>query len=512
MSSISDFFNRRSNTAAAEKAPTAPALLPGKGPAGDDRPAETWAEIGSRIGSDNEVLRNLLVDTGRQVSALDDLKEAFGKLVDPINKTLRALEQEKSDNVSLRGTLTDLRGTYETLRGEFNELGRRNATNETEVDRLRHELQLAQQSARSAEAGKTELGDELSTIRGRVAELERQLTIESANARTLADERHSLSEHATAADKRIVDLEGEISVAKERLVLLENEKRSLQNSLEQLVSENSKLTRRVNESDNTIGGLRTRLEQVETALATSENERNKLTAAVDQANERRQAEANTLNMRLEAMQSRATAAEKLLGEVRQSLIARTEENRLAERRIVEASIARTATEKKLEQLLSSLQGQEKQIRDLDGSRATLVERSSTLLKTVKNRESALARAEEKVQLLTDQVKKLETDAEATRVKTEKRIEELSAGLQREKMERAVADGALEATRKNYAELQRELAAERSGRRDETKPELVASADADKPKASRTKAAAKPGEAKPADGKPEAGTIEPIIPS
>src|SRR5690606_19404136 len=118
-------------------------------------------------------------------------------------------------------------------------------------------------------------------------------------------------------------------------------------------------------------------------------ERNKLTAAVDQANERRQAEANTLNMRLEAMQSRATAAEKLLGEVRRSLIARTEENRLAERRIVEATIARTATEKKLEQLLSSLQGQEKQIRDLDGSRATLVERSSTLLKTVKNRESAL---------------------------------------------------------------------------------------------------------------------------
>jgi hypothetical protein len=75
MSSLSEFFSRKNNTATAvavstpEKAPT---LLPGKGPSGDDRPAEAWAEIGSRIGSDNEVLRNLLVDTGRQVGALDD--------------------------------------------------------------------------------------------------------------------------------------------------------------------------------------------------------------------------------------------------------------------------------------------------------------------------------------------------------------------------------------------------------------------------------------------------------
>ena len=163
--------------------------------------------------------------------------------------------------------------------------------------------------------------------------------------------------------------------------------------------------------------------------------------------------------------------------------------------MVEATIAKNATEKKLEQLLASLQGQERQLRDLDGSRATLVERSSALSKTVKSRETALARAEERIQSLSDQIKILETDAEASRSKTEKRIEELSSALQREKMERAVADGALDATRKNYAELQRELAAERSGRREETKPELVASAEPAKSKA-----------------KPDANKVEPIIPS
>ena len=521
MSSISEFFNRKSGAAVAtaaapaERAPAAPAITPGKGPSGDDRPTETWAEIGSRIGGDNEVLRNLLVDTGRQVGALDDLKDAFGKLVDPINKTLRALEQEKADNVSLRGTLADLRGA--TRRYAPNSMNSAAAMSRARPrsSGCATNWSWCSRARATPRASRTELSDELSTVRGRVAELGRQLSLETSTARTLGRRKAFAVRAFELCRQAYRRAGGRLSVAKERLVLLENEKRSLQNSLEQLVADNSKLTRRVNESDNALANVRTRLEQAETSLATSETERNKLTAAVDEANERRQAEANTLNMRLEAMQSRATAAEKLLADVRQSLISRTEESRLSERKVVEATIAKNATEKKLEQLLASLQGQERQIRDLDGSRANLVERSSSLQKTVKSRETALARAEERITALSDQIKKLETDGEAARVKAEKRIEELSAALQREKMDRAVSDGALEATRKNYAELQRELATERSGRREEVKLEAVPNGD--KAKVSRAKVAeAKPAEAKAGDkagdGKPDAGKVEPIIPS
>ena len=139
MSSISEFFGRKAQATATAVAPSSekvPPISPGKGPDGVDRPVESWAEMGSRIGTDNEVLRNLLVDTGRRIGALDDLKDAFGKLVDPINKTLRTLEEGKSENVSLRGTLTDLRSSYETLRSEFTDLSKRNAAHETEIDRL----------------------------------------------------------------------------------------------------------------------------------------------------------------------------------------------------------------------------------------------------------------------------------------------------------------------------------------------------------------------------------------
>jgi chromosome segregation ATPase len=497
MSSFSEFFGRKGgvSAAAAVEKPTAPA--PVRTLVADDRSPESLAELGSRIGGDNEVLRNLLVDTGHRIGALDELKDAFSKLVDPISKTLRTLEQEKSENVSLRHTLAEVRTSYETLRNEFNDLGKRNSGNETEVERLRHELEVSQHAHRSAEAGKTEHFDELTTVRGKVGELERNLSQELAAVRMLTDEKHALAEHATAGDKRIAELEGEAAHARERLVLLENEKRSLQNSLDSLVGDSSRVTRRLSENENALAAARGRIEQLQTALAAAEQDRTKLTSHVDEAHERRQAESNTLTMRLEAMQSRAVAAEKLLAEVRQSLMARTEENRVSERKVVEATIARNSTEKKLEQMLGSLQTQERQLRELEASRSTLVERSSTLLKTVKTRETALTRAEEKIQTLSDRVTQLETEAEQNRAKTEKRIEELNSSLQRERLERAVTEGALEATRKNYAELQRELAAERGGRREEIKPELVVDSG------SKT---GKPGDAKPSTG----GSVEPII--
>lgn len=71
------------------------------------------------MGEENEVLRNLLTDTGRKIGELDDLKAAFDKLVAPFNSTLRALEQEKSQTLSLSGMLAEARTAYETLRTEF---------------------------------------------------------------------------------------------------------------------------------------------------------------------------------------------------------------------------------------------------------------------------------------------------------------------------------------------------------------------------------------------------------
>ena len=168
-------------------------------------------------------------------------------------------------------------------------------------------------------------------------------------------------------------------------------------------------------------------------------ERGRLGAALDEAKEQHQAERNSLNMRLDALQSRAATAERLLSEARQNLIARTEEVRAFDRKSVEATIARNNSEKRLAQIEASHEARERQIKDHEQARIALTERNSALTKTLKVRETTLARAEEKIASLTERNGHLEADIQVSRTNIEKRVEDLNSALQRERMERAVVE-------------------------------------------------------------------------
>ena len=103
---------------------------------------EFLRHVGSRMGEENEALRNLLSDTGRKIGELDDLKDAFEKIVAPFNKTLRALEQEKSQSLSLSNMLAEARTAYDTLRTEFYQVEKKAIALESEAEKLREDLEL----------------------------------------------------------------------------------------------------------------------------------------------------------------------------------------------------------------------------------------------------------------------------------------------------------------------------------------------------------------------------------
>ena len=98
------------------------------------RPSPTSARAWARK---TRSLRNLLTDTGRKIGELDELKEAFDKIVAPFNSTLRALEQEKSQSLGLTGMLDESRAAYEALRTEFYQIEKKATALEAEAERLR---------------------------------------------------------------------------------------------------------------------------------------------------------------------------------------------------------------------------------------------------------------------------------------------------------------------------------------------------------------------------------------
>jgi crescentin len=422
---------------------------------------ETPSDVSSRIGEENEALRNLLFDTGRKINELDELKIAFEKIVDPFNNALRALEQEKSHNLSLNGQLQESRAAADALRAQFYTVEKKATLLQAENERLRENLELARETARALETQRNDLSQQITNHYAHIGELERELAHETSQRKALTDNKQSLTEQLDAAEKRNVMLDGDLAAARERIAMLEDEKQTLQSSLEQSLAEISRLTRRHTETDNALAANRAQLARVEGNFGEAHADRARLSAALDESREQQQAERNSLNMRLEALQSRATTAEKLLAEARQTLIARTEEVRAFDRKAVEATIVKNNAEKRLAQIEASHETRERQIKDLEQSRAALVERANALTKTVKSRETALARAEERLASLTERTAHLEADIQANRSNVEKRVEDLNTSLQRERMERAVVEGALEAARKDSSRLQSEVAAVRA---------------------------------------------------
>lgn len=461
MAKFSELFGRKNgDTAAGRPATLRLNTVHGNGNGSSHSP-ETFSDVGSRIGEENETLRNLLTDTGRRIDELDELKEAFAKIVVPFNGVLRALEQEKSHALGLTSMLNESRAAYETLRGEFYLLEKKATSLEADTEKLNTDLELARESNRAFERSHLELNHAVSGCRARIAELEHQFAHESAQHRTLNQNHRTLQARLDGAEKHNTELEVEIAVARENLALLDDEKRSLQIAADKAFDEASRLAHQLTETENALAATRAQLGKVEVSFTEASTERGRFAAALDENREQRQAEQNTLNMRLEALQSRAATAERLLSETRQNLIVRTEEVRAFDRKSVEATIARNNAEKRLAQSEAAQIAREKQFKDLEQARAALAERNNAVTKTLKAREGALARAEEKVAALTARNGRLEADVQVSRTNIEKRIDELNSALQRERMERAVVEGALEAVRKDNSRLQSEVAALRS---------------------------------------------------
>ena len=287
--------------------------------------------------------------------------------------------------------------------------------------------------------------------------------------------------NAVVAEKRVAELEGELGSARKELVLREEQNHSLKASLALMVSENSRLSRCLTESDAApvdkrvaelegeldslrkelvlqtnenrslqaslaaANKARSQLEQMKTALIAAEAELHQLASAVNETNQKRQTEISTLHTGLEAMSLRAVTAEKSLADAQQTWLMHIEENSIAECKVSDAIKARKVAEEQLELLQNSLQVKECQVEELEVSRSELVETTNTLLKAFKARDIALARSDERVNMLTERVAQLETDANLAKQKT---IDELNSQLQRERIEAGFAEGARKKARMN----------------------------------------------------------------
>jgi chromosome segregation ATPase len=418
--------------------------------------AETETDVSARIGEACEALRNLIIEAGNKVNELEDTKQTFFGIVDPADRALRILEQEKTRNISLTRRLGQLRASYDVLQAKFEETEKRNEALANDKQQLRLDLEEEQRGVRELRITKAELTNDIAVVRAMSTNLENQVAEFTTRTKALTDDNQRYRAHAIDAETRVSGLETELTAVRETLAILQGENQSLQSSLSHAVTESSNLAQRNRELETAVTASTARIQQLESTLFGVESDRNKLLAEVNELSERQRNDQNKLHAQFEALQARTGMAEKLLGNTRQLLATRSEEARASDRQVAEAKRARDGAEIRLREIEALLKSHENQIRELERARDVLTERNTSLVNSLKSREAQLAEAEDQKMATGDQIARLENETKVGRMASEKRIEELLSMLDHERLERQVVEGALDATRAERAQLQHEL--------------------------------------------------------
>jgi len=443
------------------EATAAPAPLPAT-VAPPDNPLELdeelFSALGVQLGSDNESLRNLLLDASAKIGELDSIKAAVAKLADPVSKTLRAFEAEKSEKISLQTVLNNTRTAYGKMRNEVAELEKKTAASDKECKSLRQELATTQSLLRSTETTKAEIAIDVAARRAQIIDLEARLAQETGESKALRDEHRRLSERLAATDKRIVALESDLNGLRQRLLMAEDEKRAQQLSLNKASADAASLQRKLVETEASLSAAQGRLRHVEANFAELNTERARLVSALDEVNERHEHELTSQRMRFDTLQARATATEKLLGEAREHLLARADEIREYDRRSSDLAAERDTLQQRVANLEAERIQRDSVLTEVDHERTTYIERCAALARAFTAKEAALARAEESIATLNDQIAAAQIELGTEKQTAETTFEELNAALRREKLERSVLEGALETGRKDFARLMREVMA------------------------------------------------------
>ncbi len=419
---------------------------------------ELFSAIGAQIGGENETLRNLLLDANAKIGELDTIRDAVGRLVDPVSKTLRAMETEKSEKIALQTVLNNTRTAYGKLRNELSDFEKKFAASQSACDDLRQDLANTQNLLRTAEATRAEIAIDIAARRAQIADLESRLAQETGESKALREENRRLDERLTAAGKRIIALESDLNATRQKLLMAEDEKRAQQGLLDKAGAEAARLSRKLAETEAALNATQGRLRHMEANFAELSNERTRLASALDEANERSEHERANQRTRFEALQARAAATEKLLGEAREHLLGRAEEIRDYDRRMGTTALERDALQARLADLEAERITRESEFTELGQARATLIDRSAALARAFTAKEAALERAEQAVGRAQERIEALEAARAADKQTAEQTIEELNAALKREQMERSVSDGALETARKDFARVAREVMA------------------------------------------------------
>jgi crescentin len=452
-------------------------------PRQDENTRKQWV---SEVGQHTQALRYQLDEVYHSFAAVDEIKRSFAALAQPFQKTLRDYEATEAARQEAETQLQREREGHESLKQQFADLSERLQKTTEERGWLNSQNQHLQQSLRHTESKLASVETEMRSQSATLADFDRQLSAEMAQTKGLTEDNQNLREQLSKADEITSRLEVEIRELKEDRALSQEESRTFSTSLNEALANGVKLGRKLSEAEIALGDIRAREIHLEGTVARIEAENIRLRAEAEDIGERYASEVSALTAKLDALGARSATAERLLNDTRTQLQERIDEARSADRKFLDSGLHVNALQTRLAKAEAELKKYQATSGDVELKSIALNEQTSLLQRTLSERESDLRLADEKVQTLETRLRQMSDEYRRERSHFERQLGELRRELDREKMDRSLAEGALETARQNRAKLLRQLSSSQDDQPAEAQRservvdynEQVAEADAD----------------------------------
>ncbi len=231
---------------------------------------------------------------------------------------------------------------------------------------------------------------------------------------------------------------------------------TLKKRIDQAGIDLARLSRIETDLEAQIAAERARIQAAENALAVHQADSGRTIRGLESQVEAGRAEISALQTRLETATGRADKLEEMNSQISQRLAESSAQQQAVERRAGDLNVALERALDRIRSLEDEGEGLRQRHAGVDTARAAAIERADQLAKAAVAHDKTLQRAEERANQLRVRLEAMQEAQDAARRQHEEKVGELQAQIERLTSEAALAEGALEAARRDRSRLQMAL--------------------------------------------------------
>ncbi len=408
------------------------------------------------IGERQETISSVLEDATLALSQLRTVELGLERARKAIDVEFESRRDERSENVALSALLDHVRQELASAGEREADLQARLDSAEADLERTLAAKSDAEGLAASRLSDVVRLTTSFNSARSEAAES--RLVLDQATKQLALQKEDSinLNTRLDEAEARRQEADSKSAALTQSLAMAEAERGALERRAESQTTETARLGRAVAELEGRLSAEQTRSRTLDASVQAAEAAAARLSQAMEEQAASTRVHLETADMRLETAQARAMRLETENADLSGKLQEAIARDRAVARELADARQWHERSEERIKTLETDFASVRKDLQAAEAARATAVERIERLSGTLESRDTDIQRLEAQTEVLHDRIGSLESELSAERNAAMERARSLGEVIERERSEHSIAQGALDAARKDRARLHLEL--------------------------------------------------------